>query len=279
MDRDVSENNKTKRPNRTTLLADLAKVDAGSVSPREDAGRRLFASQVLPKIKDKYNRYIPKESWNKVRGFEKRIISYEDVMYYSLLDFVRLFQKKTEQEPDEQSQKEIDEYEKNRKYVGGVSDNRNRHIYIEFPENEKDLEFLWEDLDEGEQDIYLSAGSNDVDQAKLKYFEALKKGILVHEIFHQFENSDLPIEILECAGRYYMNEILVELGQPKVYFSDRDKARIEFYIQLMDKFGTDTIMSIYFGNTKGIDKKTISDVRNTVTDQMRNQLFPDYEDL
>ncbi len=264
---------------RQTELADLAKIDAGDVSPHEDAERRKFANQALTLITKKYQSYIPEETLNRVKELEKRIVSYEDTTYYSILDLINFFEAGDAGEPDEESRIEAEKNEAERSYIGGASNNRDRHIYLEFPEKPEDLEQWWDDLEEDEQQRFLSKTGNNPDKAKELYFESTKKGIITHEIFHQFENHDLPSEILECAGRYYMNEVLSDLGLPRAYFSEKDQSRIDFYSRLMEEFGEDTVMSIYFGKLEGIDKAIVTSFVSRVTDQVRDDLFPNGEDL
>ena len=262
--------------NRHTELAELARLDIGDATPHEDFKTQQIALETLADIKELYGAYIAPETWKRVDELEKRLIHVDDTDYIRFLDLVDFFGG-NEPITDSETLAYIAEKKAEEHSIGGNSDMKNRQIVLELKPQE--LDFWWEDIDEDEKKTILAKTNGNEEQAKSLYIDSLKKGIVIHEIVHQFQNPDLNQEISECAARYYEDAILQHQGLLSVSLSDLDPSRIDFYRDLLKKYGEGPVSFTHFGNFSQMEPGMTDILNDAVTPTVSDQLFPDGEDL
>lgn len=70
--------------------------------------------------------------------------------------------------------------------------------------------------------------------------------ILAHEMYHHFQNPDLPLWFMECAVYFYTNELLKEIFGAYIE-NPISKTAEQYYIYLESIYGRENLDKLFFG--------------------------------
>lgn len=275
-------------------LADMVNQEISSGTPEEIESIREFSRDALRKILEMYGKYITYSSKEDIVDLEKRIIlSLEDP------DFIY--------NPSSDSS--------SHRNARGVAVQKERYsedgfnmVVLADPSGEHDIsDSLWESLNAEDQESALKEWGgitehssqkereDAISEAKSRLKEIEIINTIIHEILHQHESYEAGnqleeadpefshIAFQEIAVRYYTLKVMDAMD---LEFMEDEIELVDYYQQLVDKYGEEFMAGMYFG-TKGpytfdtklndiVENKTVTEVMKSFHRKLITEKFPDF---